>query len=169
MSNETPPDSNIAKLLYPAEEEIAAGRAKLEACLPHWRTTPALFMSKPPLVVIVTVRSHSHDRSGFTLRLHADQTLVTTGGEDLEDYDVGCMWNQPYMYFDENIISAPYSFTLYFGAEGVANAREVHRLVSRGARPWDVMSVYHSCFEEDASKQIDLLRADLQEQSGGPA
>ncbi len=56
------------------------------------------------------------------------------------------MWNQPYIYFDEESLSAPYSFYLHFGNDGVERALKVHtHLKAKSSEPFNPR-VLRGCF-----------------------
>jgi hypothetical protein len=125
------------------------------------------------LAAIVTLRSHSHDDMGYTLHLHPEQTLMAEELIDPDDFDVFCAWNQPYMSFDSDVLSAPYSFTLYFGAQGVAHAREVQALLSQAANADGSKSfeptIFRSCFGSNAPEFLERLRASVLEGRADPS
>lgn len=118
-------------IVKPTAEEAEQRLADLEVCMPYWKETPALLVIKPDLGLIVAVQAIVHDAMGFTLRLAIEQKLVAPRSFDRAGIDIGCGWNQPYMFFSKTGISAPYSFDLHFGSEGVARARELYESISR--------------------------------------
>ena len=68
---------------------------------------------------------------GFGLVLDVEECLSASEDERAQPtFTVGCVWNQPYMEFDERGVHAPYSFYLHFGAEGVARVRELWAALS---------------------------------------
>jgi hypothetical protein len=122
------PDARVeASLVEPTAEEAVKGLADLESCLPYWKESPALLVIKPTLGLIVTVLDSEHDRMGFAIRLAVQERLAAPPAFDLTEIKVACIWNQPYLSFHRSKISAPYSFYLHFGSEGVARARELTR------------------------------------------
>lgn len=125
MSIEENDDLSEVQIVESTEQEVTEGIAKLEACLPHWMRTPALLVIKPELGLIVSVLDSKHDRNGFTLRMAVREELVVFSDFQDTEINVGLGWNQPYASFDRDQISAPYSFFMHFGAEGVKGAREV--------------------------------------------
>jgi hypothetical protein len=116
-----------ATIIEPSPEQIDRGIANLKSCLPHWRQTPGLLVIKPACGLIVSVAGSAHDGSGFALTLDIVDRLVSPKHFDRTGTTVRYGWNQPYASFGPDLISAPYSFYLHFGAEGVNKAREVVR------------------------------------------
>jgi len=150
------PDARLeASIIEPAAEEAAKGLADLETCLPYWKESPGLLVIKPTLGLIVTVLSSEHDRMGFTLRLAVEEKLAAPAAFDRSEVKVSCVWNQPYLRFRRSEISAPYSFYLHFGSEGVARARELtSSLHAENAGTLDraqfSLGLLRACFRPDA-------------------
>ena len=160
-----PDDKQSARLIEPTKEEVAEGRATLEDCLPHWRATPALLIVKPTLAIAVKVRSHTEEALGFRLHLEATDLLMAPEEMDLAEFDVFCGWNQPYVSIDRNELHAPYSFTLHFGVEGVAHARELTELIlsvadQQNEREWEP-TIYRGCFGADGAEYLEVMRSSL--------
>jgi hypothetical protein len=150
--NDQQPEFTIVE---PTAQQAAEGLAKLQLCFPHWKQTPALLIIKPDVLLIVSATSYESTESGFTVRLATIEKLEAPSDLELPN-EVGCGWNQPYMSFSTDVISAPYSFSLYFGAEGVARAREVHQILSkeRGASDGGLVGVgsLRACFGDRGAK-----------------
>jgi hypothetical protein len=108
------------------------GLAKIEEYLSFWKTNPALLVIKPELGLIVTLQSLEHDKRGFTLICGVEQALVAPPGfETGTPITLDCVWNQPYLSMAVDRISAPYSFYLHFGVEGVPRARALSETFTR--------------------------------------
>jgi hypothetical protein len=124
------PDTPIeVTIVEPTAEQVEEGLANLNACLPYWKTTPALLVIKPDLGLIVSVLDATHDRMGFSLRLAVHEKLEAPSDFDESEMKVSCVWNQPYMSFGKSVIWAPYCFSINFGSEGVARARELREQI----------------------------------------
>jgi hypothetical protein len=114
------------QIVWPTAEQVRNGLARLEKYLPFWKISPALFVSKPRLGLIVALRSFEHDARYFTLSLKIEEALVAPPNFDIADpVPVSCVWNQPYLSLSPGGIHAPYGFSLHFGTEGVQCAREL--------------------------------------------
>jgi hypothetical protein len=113
-----------AEIVKPTAVRVNEGPAKLKQYLPVWMRTPALLVLKPTLGLIVAVIGSVENDWGFQLRLKVLERLLAPCEFNESEVKVACVWNQPYMDFDEFGISAPYSFYLHFGAEGVDKARK---------------------------------------------
>jgi hypothetical protein len=115
-----------ATIIEPTQKETKAGLVKLRQCVPVWKVTPALLVEKPDLAVIVSVRDVTHTRTGFRILLDVNEVLMApVEFGDRCSLELACVWNQPYMSFSDQSVFAPYSFSLQFGREGVARAREL--------------------------------------------
>jgi hypothetical protein len=112
------------KVLLPTPEQAENGLRQLRTCLPYWTKMAGLLLIKPRLALIVSVTDAETNKTGFTLRLRADDRLIAPAQWDASEMTVGCDWNQPYMSFDKDLISAPYSFRLHFTSEDLASVRE---------------------------------------------
>jgi len=151
-----------AKIILPSQEEVGEGLARLESCLPHWETTPGLLIIKPELAALVRVSGHVHDAMGFRLHLRIEERLLDFAVPHPETFALRCGWNQPYMSFNDRQISAPYSFTLYFGVEGVAQARELHAMLSEVERKTGSYpigpQVFRGCFDYHRGDYLQEMR-----------
>ena len=115
-----------ATIIWPTEEQAEAGVRKLLKCVPVWEATPALLVEKPHVAAIVYVREVSHDARGFRLIVEMEEVLVAPEGmRDKRALELGCVWNQPYMSFDQSQVHAAYCFSLRFEREGVARVRQL--------------------------------------------
>jgi hypothetical protein len=118
-------DPDAIQIVWPTRTQREVGLAALSRYLPTWKASPALLVIKPNHALIVSISNHQHDDHGFQLVLAVSEALVAPDNFDISSpIRVGCVWNQPYMSMDAEGISAPYSFSLQFGAEGVQRARE---------------------------------------------
>ena len=158
-------DKQSAKLIEPTQEEVAEGRRTLEECLSHWRATPALLIVKPTLAIVADVRSHTEEALGFRLHLEATDLLMAPEDMELARFDVFCGWNQPYVSMNRDELHAPYSFTLHFGAEGVAHARELTDIIlsvadQQNEREWEP-TIYRGCFGAEGAQYLETMRSSL--------
>lgn len=123
--------------------------AKLQECLPHWKQTPALLIESPRLALLVSVLGCEYDDQGFALRLEVMEKLKAPERFDEREVVAHYVWNQPYLSFDKERISAPYCGYIYFSAEGLERVREVQKVLSKlRGRDSDRVDVglFRSCF-----------------------
>jgi hypothetical protein len=152
-----------AVIVRPTPQEVAEGVARLELDIQHWRENPALLIVKPELALIVSVIDHETDDNGFRLRLAIMERLLAPPEFNIPSMDVECGWNQPYMSFNRDGIHAPYSFSLYFGKQGVDRAREAfHLKMARVTRetPFD-FALLRWCFSEDGEEYLAMWKKSL--------
>jgi hypothetical protein len=137
------------KIVWPSKKDMERGLADLESCIPTWMATPALLVIKPELALVVSVQQVVHDESGFVLIARVDEALVAPPDfKPADPIKLGCVWNQPYMSIHADLINAPYSSYLHFGAEGVKRAREMHAKLGAAAtveNPF-LLGLLRSCF-----------------------
>jgi hypothetical protein len=112
------------KVLLRIPEQAEDGLRQLRTCLPYWTKMAVLLLIKPRLALIVSVMDAEHNERGFTLRLRVDDRLIAPAEWSASEMTVGCDWNQPYMSFDKDLITAPYSFRLHFTSDDIASVRE---------------------------------------------
>jgi hypothetical protein len=113
------------RVIAPTAAQAHAGLQRLRHCVMHWRGKPGLFVEGEHLALIVRLREVMQDAGSFRLRLTVDEIIGAPAGFDAtEGIERLCGWNQPFMLFDEDGVSAPYAFYLHFGGAGVANVRE---------------------------------------------
>jgi hypothetical protein len=128
MASDEPPAviTEPVEIVWPTKEQREKRLAEIQRYAPDWRASPALLIIKPHLGVIVSLQSIEHDEHYFALRLAVEETIAAP-----DDFDpttpvlLTCVWNQPYLSLSPNGISAPYSFRLHFGAQGVQHVREL--------------------------------------------
>lgn len=141
-------------IIYPTPEEAADGLKRVEECIGYWMTTPGLLVIKPDYGLIVSMTDLEHDSLGFRIRVAIKEKLVAPAEEDRTELVLSCVWNQPYLFFARDGISALYSFSLFFGAEGVARARKVPEKLADGSEDssdrsqWLLTRMEH-CFDPD--------------------
>ena len=147
------PDGPLT-VLKPTREQVDDGLSELQRCIPSWMASPALLVVKPHIGIVVSVQHVAHDDDGFTLSLVVKEALVTPADfEATRPIEVRCAWNQPYMSIDAHCISAPYSFYLHFGVEGVNRAREVSLSFVGKEKNGEILLGYmRACFSEGFSK-----------------
>ena len=76
--------------------------------------------------MVVCLDSIKHDERYFALGLAVEEVIVAPEGfEEKVPITLKCVWNHPYMSMGADLISAPYSFYLHFGAQGVQRVREL--------------------------------------------
>lgn len=124
----------IVEIIKPNTKEMEDGLERLQPCIAFWKETPAFLLVKPDLGWTVSVLDVSHDARGFRLSLAAGEKLMSPTDYNPDPIVLACGWNQPYLSFDRDVISAPYCFTLYFSAEGVARVIEYAKSVPLGER-----------------------------------
>lgn len=116
--------------------------ADIERYAPCWKASPAYLVIKPDLGLIVSLENIEHDERYFVLTLAVEEAIVAPEGFDPRiPIKLTCVWNQPYMSLGAHLISAPYSFRLEFGAQGVQRIREstatsLIDLAARGRNPF---------------------------------
>lgn len=100
-------------IISPTQQEAAEGLARLELYIPHWKENPALLIIKPHLAIIVSVTGYEVDDERFRVKLAITEELLVPPEFNCDaSLDVDCVWNQPYMSFNQDGIHAPYSFSL---------------------------------------------------------
>jgi hypothetical protein len=120
-----PDDVLRVRIIAPTAAQAHAGLRRLRHCVMHWRGKPGLFVEGEHLALIVRLREVMQDAGSFRLRLTVDEVIGAPAGFDsAAGIERLCGWNQPFMVFDEDGVSAPYAFYLHFGGAGVANVRE---------------------------------------------
>lgn len=143
------PSNSVLKIIWPSKSEMRAGLEKIDKYRSFWQTNPALLVIKPQLGLIVTLLSLEHDKRGFTTVCGVEQALVAPPGFDTGiPITVNCVWNQPYLSLSSECISAPYSFYLHFGVEGVRRARALSAAYIRrgGTDNKMLVGALRSCF-----------------------
>jgi hypothetical protein len=124
MSADNPPEV-VAQIVWPTKEQMEKRLAEIERYSAFWKVSPALLVIKPHLGLIVSLENIKHDERHFALAIAVHEAIVAPKGFDTQTpITLKCVWNQPYMSLGADVISAPYSFCLHFGAEGVQRARE---------------------------------------------
>jgi hypothetical protein len=144
-----PLEPGEVKIVWPTKKQMEEGLADLERCLPTWMASPALLVIKPELGLIVSVEQVLHDDTGFELTFRLVEALVAPSDfHPPEPIKLACIWNQPYMSIHPELINAPYSFYLHFGAEGLQRAREMHASLGAAATSKNPMllGLLRSCF-----------------------
>jgi hypothetical protein len=140
----------IATIVQPTQEEADDGLRRVQGCIAAWKASPALFVEKPEIGVIVSFQSVAYDDHGFALKLAVIHVLVAPTRFDAnKPIEVSCVWNQPYMSFDNQGINAPYCFYLHFGAEGVRRARELWSSLSESTKQPPPLGLLRGCFDRD--------------------
>lgn len=126
MSDDSAPQSvPELKIVWSTQEQVERGRTAIERYAAGWKASPALLVIKPYLALIVSLKDIQQDERHFALTLVAEQVIVAPKDFDREEPIVlTCVWNQPFMDLHRDLINAPYSFYLHFGAEGVQEVRE---------------------------------------------
>ena len=119
------PAETEVRIIAPSEAEAASGREKLQHCVSTWKAHPALFLTKyPDQILILSLQDVRTDAWGFRLILTVDEVLFS-GKAPPDPMRLACVWNQPYMSFDQGLLHAPYSFSLYFYPQAVPRVREI--------------------------------------------
>ena len=141
------------EIVWPTREQVERGLAEVERYARVWKSEPALLVIKPLLGLIVSLREISQDDHLFTLTLAVEQALVAQEDfNELEPVSLSCVWNQPYMHLSADVIFAPYSFSLHFGARGVervvglSKTKFFRDLKTTGYLP----AMMRGCFTSDA-------------------
>jgi hypothetical protein len=107
-------------------------------------------IKKPDLVAIVSVHTATPDAYGFRLFLTIVDALIIPDDHPTEksSLELRCIWNQPYLYFSPEEITAPYSFYLHFGEAGITRVRELWRALpaDRDHLAPMLLGLLRSCF-----------------------
>jgi hypothetical protein len=123
-------DVPTLEIIRPTAREASEGYRKLQTFWPTWKQTPALLVSSEnDLGLIVSAVEYAHDELGFVLHFAVADKLFAPSDFDDEEYSVGFGWNQPYLSFDQDHISAPYAYYLHFEHAGVERARELSEVL----------------------------------------
>ena len=140
-----------AETVWPTREQAEKGLAQIERYAPLWKASPALLVIKPDHALIVSLESIEHDERHFTLALAVEEAIVAPEAFAQILIKLQCVWNQPYMSLGTGCISAPYSFYLHFGAQGVKRAREFSKtMVFEKLRNSPLLlGLLRSCFQAD--------------------
>ena len=154
MPANNPPEVVVLpeQIVWPTKEEMEKGLAEIERYAPVWTACPALLVIKPHLAMIVSLEKIEYDERFFALAFAVEEEIVAPEGFVAPiPLRLNCVWNQPYMSLGADFISAPYSFCLHFGAQGVQRIREL-----RAMRVFDklrdsplLLGLLRACFEPD--------------------
>jgi hypothetical protein len=151
MPADHPPEPTVSgQIIWPTKEEREKGLAAIERYAPLWKASPALLVIKPHLGLIVFLENIEHDEHYFALTIAVKETIVAPEGFDAQTpITLRCVWNQPYMSLCPDSISAPYSFYLHFGAQGVQRVRELSatRLFDTASNSRTALGLLRGCFQ----------------------
>jgi hypothetical protein len=153
----------VAQIVWPTKEEVEKGLAKIERYESIWKATPALLVIKPHLGLIVSLENIKHDEHYFALTIAVEKPIVAPEGFDAQNLiTLKCVWNQPYISLGADLISAPYSFYLHFGAQGVQRARELSAMKSFDKLRNNPMQLglLRSCFQSNFQLLTKLCNDD---------
>jgi hypothetical protein len=135
--------------ILPTNEEREKSLKKIYECLPFWLAEPAMLIIKPTLGLIVSLQKLEHDDMGYTLTVDILETLYSPENPVLPpSMKLGCFWNQPYLSIARDCLSAPYSFYLHFGREGVQAVRQSNEVLKRKNAPphASTLGILRFCF-----------------------
>jgi hypothetical protein len=154
MPADNPPEVVVlpAQIVWPTKEQMEKGLAEIERYAPLWKASPALLVIKPHLGLIVSLKNIEHDERYFALAIAAEEAIVAPDGFDAQiPIALKCVWNQPYLSLGADSISAPYSFYLHFGAQGVQRAREFSatKCFDKLRSSPMLLGLLRACFEPD--------------------
>jgi hypothetical protein len=162
MPADNPPEL-VAQIVWPTKEEIEKRLAEIERYAPLWKASPALLVIKPDRGLIVSLANIEHDELYFALAIAVEEAIVAPEGFDARiPIMLKCVWNQPYMSLGADCISAPYSFYLHFGAQGVQRAREFSatRFFHNPRNSRMLLGLLRACFHPDFQLPAELSNDD---------
>ena len=105
--------------------ELEEHARSLETCTAKWKGKPGVLLdvSGAGLAAIVSYRRTKSDDLGFRLEIEVDEPLMVPEGLRARD-TVELRGNWKNATFDEEKVSLPGSFSIYFGERGVERVRE---------------------------------------------
>jgi hypothetical protein len=152
------------EIIKPTADEVSEGFRNLQMCWPTWKDTPGLLVtSEDDLGLIVSAVEYEHDDLGFVLKFAIREKLFALSDFDDEEYSVGFGWNQPYLFFDQNGISAPYAYYLHFEHAGVERARELYRAFADIVGDLPSPRSLRRCFGPDGAEYYAEMMSRLKE------
>jgi len=162
------------RIVHPTPEQAAVGLARLRRCMWVWRGERALIITNPTGILFATLTHAVHHSHGFRMVFAVDEVLDAPSDFDArEPFELACGWNQPYMSFGPSEVHANFCFTVYFGSEGVARARDLWaacppserflmpgRLRSCFSDPWEaVLKKAHPFTRENIRHELQKVKA----------
>lgn len=150
MPADLPPEPLLrVNIVRPSNEERKARLTEIERYSPFWKARPALLVIKPDLALSVSLKNIDDDENYFWLILAVEETIVAPDQFIPEvPMILRCVWNQPYLSLNADLISAPYAFYLHFGSEGVQHVRELsaNRVFKEFRSKPGTVGILRSCF-----------------------
>lgn len=165
-----PDDYPVIKgeVIWPTKEQRDKGLEEIERFAPHWSASQALLIIKPRLGLIVSLKRIDHDERHFGLTVTVEEIMVAPPEFDPQKpLMLRCVWNQPYLSLSAKRISAPYSFYLHFGAEGVRQVREFSitkkfNLIKQTEKHAEtILGLLSHCFSMKPDQLERLLKDDI--------
>lgn len=147
-----------AQIVWPTIQQMEEGLVAIKRYEPVWRASPALLVIKPRLGLIVSLKQVEHDERYFVLAIAVQEAIVAPDGFDPHiPVTLRCVWNQPYLSLGVDHISAPYSFYLHFGAQGVQRARDFSatKLFGKLRNSPALLGLLRSCFNSNVQLPSD--------------
>ena len=166
MPADNPPEVVVfpEQIVWPIKEQMERGLAEIERYAPLWKESPALLVIKPHLGLIVSLENIEHDERYFALAIAVEEAIVAPEGFDTQiPITLKCVWNQPYMSLGADAISAPYSFYLHFGAQGVQRARQFSatRVCDKLRNSPMLLGLLRACFQPDFQLPAEFSKDDI--------
>ena len=143
------PSLPVAVVLYNSGVPSASDIARLERCAAAWKATPALWVEKPDYAGIVQVRSVTHGEHGFQVTADIEEILLAGKGLKAKTrLHLGCSWDDNMATITEEVLSAPYCFSLRFEHDAIVRLRQVWALlpVDKNGRKRPFPNLFNSCF-----------------------
>ena len=135
------------EIVRPTPDQVSEGYRNLQMCWPTWKQTPALLVtSEDDLGLIVSAVEYDCDDLGFELHFAVQEKLFALSDFKDEEYSVSFGWNQPYLSFNHDQISAPYAYYVHFGHAGVERARELNKALGDNLDERPGPRLFRRCF-----------------------
>jgi hypothetical protein len=127
------------------------------------RNARLLVSSEDDLGLIVSAVDYARVELGFVLQLAVREKLMAPPDFSDEVYSVGFVWNQPYLSFDPEQISAPYAYYIHFEHAGVERARELYKALGDNLGELPGPRFLRRCFGRHGTKHFTDIMSRLTE------
>ena len=161
---DTNDDLPMVEIVRPTADEVSEGYRNLQMCWPTWKQTPGLLVtSENDLGLIVSAVDYSHDDLGFVLHFAIQEKLFAPSHFNDHEYSIGFGWNQPYLSFHPESISAPYGYYLHFDHAGVERARKLNKAMGDTLGELPAPRLLRRCFGRRGPEYFREMMSRLKE------